>query len=232
MPPLAEPLSSGLRRAKGAWTRRSVSRVLSRAVSPRPLDGHSSRPVVTDGLRQPTRTLRAGNPQARPCLALLPAGFTSAPRLPGPPVRSYRTVSPSPMFPRHSRSRREAGRQVRVGRNRPGRLFSVALSVGSRRPGVTRHRALRSSDFPLVADKPPPATIWISVPGGRDGARENRRNLGGPCFSGPCVRGGQPDRHGRPDPLLTVDGHATAVPLDDSADDRQAQSCPPSGPGS
>ncbi len=29
-----------------------------------------------------------------------------------------------------------------------GGLFSVALSVGSRRPGVTRHPALRSSDFP------------------------------------------------------------------------------------
>ena len=45
-------------------------------------------------------------------------------------MRSYRTVSPLP-----------AGCPA-------GGLFSVALSVGSRRPGVTWHLALWSPDFP------------------------------------------------------------------------------------
>src|SRR5205814_3754196 len=36
----------------------------------------------------------------------------------------------------------------------PGGLFSVPLSVGSPRPGVTRRTALWSSDFPLPADLP------------------------------------------------------------------------------
>jgi len=45
-------------------------------------------------------------------------------------VRSYRTISPLPAF---------AGF---------GGIFSVALSIGSRRPGVTWHPALWSPDFP------------------------------------------------------------------------------------
>lgn len=43
-------------------------------------------------------------------------------------VRSYRTVSPLP--------------------DKSGGLFSVALVVGSRPPGVTWHHVLWSSDFP------------------------------------------------------------------------------------
>src|SRR6202022_989674 len=41
---------------------------------------------------------------------------------------------------------------------RDGCVFSVALSFGSPRPGVTRHPALRSSDFPRRDD--PGATAW------------------------------------------------------------------------
>ena len=50
-------------------------------------------------------------------------------------VRSYRTISPLPVFLKN---------QVDL-----GGLFSVALSIGSRRPGVTWHSALGSPDFPL-----------------------------------------------------------------------------------
>jgi len=49
-------------------------------------------------------------------------------------VRPYRTLSPLPVP------------QAAI-----GGLLSVALSVASQRPGVTRHPALRSSDFPPVA---------------------------------------------------------------------------------
>src|SRR5262247_3414434 len=40
---------------------------------------------------------------------------------------------------------------------KPGGLFSVALSVALRRPGVTWQSALRSSDFPRAVSRPRPA---------------------------------------------------------------------------
>ena len=78
------------------------------------------------------------------CLAagrgeLLPRHFTLTPRL---------------------RSGRRPGCPLRLGampRAEPrGGIFSVALSIASRRPGVTRHPALRCSDFPHrpSADRP------------------------------------------------------------------------------
>ncbi len=63
-------------------------------------------------------------------LALLRVGFTEPPRSPGVLVVSYTTVSPLP------------------GRERPGGLFSVALSRGSPRVAVSNHPALWSPDFP------------------------------------------------------------------------------------
>ena len=62
-------------------------------------------------------------------------------------MRSYRTLSPLP-----------------VPRGAIGGLLSVALSVASRRPGVTRHPALRSSDFP-------PSGEPLGTPGGDPSAR-------------------------------------------------------------
>ena len=50
-------------------------------------------------------------------------------------MRSYRTLSPLPVP------------QAAI-----GGLISVALSVAFRRPGVTRHLALWSSDFPPMAE--------------------------------------------------------------------------------
>ena len=71
----------------------------------------------------------------RPCLALLQVGFTEPPRSPGALVVSYTTVSPLPV-PLHEAI---------------GGLFSVALSVGSPRLGVTQHPALWSPDFPQAS---------------------------------------------------------------------------------
>jgi len=82
---------------------------------------------------------RAGHTILLPYLALLRVGFALPPPVTGGAVRSYRTFSPFPRTcPTHHK---------RVGKKR-GSLFSVALSVGSRRPGVTWHPALWSPDFP------------------------------------------------------------------------------------
>ena len=77
----------------------------------------------------------AGSPQtfAQPMpgtdlLALLQVGFTEPPGSPRTLVVSYTTVSPLPP--------------------KGGGLFSVALSRGSLRMGVTHHPALWSPDFP------------------------------------------------------------------------------------
>src|SRR5688572_5972768 len=86
------------------------------------------------------RIARATYPDAaratpmRPYLVLLRVGFAVPPSVATGAVRSYRTVSPLPA------ARCEA-RDL-------GGLLSVALSVGSRRPGVTWHSALWSPDFP------------------------------------------------------------------------------------
>ena len=77
------------------------------------------------------RTLRAQSARKLPYLVLLRVGFTVPRAVTSRAVRSYRTFSPLPAP------------------KRLGGVFSVALSVGSRRPGVTWHPALRSPDFPL-----------------------------------------------------------------------------------
>jgi hypothetical protein len=63
-----------------------------------------------------------------PYLVLLQVGFTMPRSVATRAVRSYRTISPLP--------------------RKRGGIFSVALSVGSRPPGVTWHPARRSPDFP------------------------------------------------------------------------------------
>jgi hypothetical protein len=65
-----------------------------------------------------------------PLLTLLRVGFTEPPQSPAALVVSYTTVSPLPR------------------RCRRGGLFSVALSRGSPRVGVTDHPALWSPDLP------------------------------------------------------------------------------------
>ena len=70
-----------------------------------------------------------------PLFGLAPGGVYPATSVAESAVRSYRTISPLP----HRLEKR------------PGGIFSVALSVGSRPPGVTWRLALWSPDFPPSA---------------------------------------------------------------------------------
>ena len=96
---------------------------------------HSSGMRVATHLERPTRkhalAARCGLRRMLPYLALLPAGFA----LPSP-LPSTRCALTAPFQP----CRRACARL--------GGVFSVALSVGSRPPGVTWRRAMRSPDFP------------------------------------------------------------------------------------
>ena len=76
----------------------------------------------------------------RPLFGLAPGGVCLATPVTSGPVRSYRTLSPLPVRPARTRAT-------------IGGLLSAALSVALRRPGVTRHPALRSSDFPPANPK-------------------------------------------------------------------------------
>jgi hypothetical protein len=101
---------------------------------------------------------RVGNSQAwtgrpRLLLGLAGGGVYPAATVTRRAVRSYRTISPLPP--------------------EGGGIFSVALSLGSRRVGVTNHRALPSSDFPH-ADQPMPASTHQPA---RDRHRPLRRRL-------------------------------------------------------
>jgi hypothetical protein len=97
-------------------------------------DGHSSGTPVAERLVRPTRAAArrpARHRRIAPwCLPLLlglaPGGVFPAAAVTGSAVRSYRTVSPLPPA-------RHAGDGL-------GGVLSVALSLGSPPPGVTRHR--------------------------------------------------------------------------------------------
>ena len=107
--------------------RRSVSRVLCPGL-PRG-DGHSSRTRLAARLKQPTRTaarkhaLLPRREARRPYSVLLPVRFS----VPCPSLGA-RCALTAPFHP------------CRRARKRAGGLFSVALSLGSPPPGVTRHR--------------------------------------------------------------------------------------------
>ena len=91
-------------------------------------DGHSSGTPVTGRFARPTRTTspETGFPAAAGASSLLglaPGGVYRAVPVAEAAVRPYRTLSPSP-----------------AGLALAGRLLSVALSLGSPPPGITRHR--------------------------------------------------------------------------------------------
>ena len=92
------------------------------------MDGHSSGTPVAGRLARPTRATarkpaRGPKPACRPYLVLLPAGFTVPSPLPG-----TRCALTAPFHPYRPTLRRTGG------------LLSVALSLGSPPPGVTRRR--------------------------------------------------------------------------------------------
>ena len=108
---------------------RPVSRVLSRVTIPL---GHAS-PRTSSDLPESS----AGH-TIRFLFGLAPGGVYHAGRVTTNAVRSYHTISPLP-------DRRLTAPS--------GGIFSVALSIGSRRPDVIWHPALWSPDFP------PPCTV-------------------------------------------------------------------------
>ena len=92
------------------------------------IDGHSSRTPVTGRLTQPTRTTARKFasrtlPVCRPYLVLLLVGFTLPPIL-----LSARCALTTPFHPYLANLY-----------DTPGGLLSVALSLGSPPPGITRH---------------------------------------------------------------------------------------------
>ncbi len=122
------------------WVARGISRVLS-AASALPhgsgVSGEGS--FLWDTALLPASSSLPGTQMARatprPLFGLAPSGVCHATSVTSGPVRSYRTLSPLPVRPARTRAA-------------IGGLLSAALSVASRRPGVTRHPALWSSDFP------------------------------------------------------------------------------------
>jgi len=114
--------------------------------------------------KTPVATARLPRRRARPYSVLLPVGFT-VPR-PSPAARCALTA------PFHPCPRAVSGRA--------GGLLSVALSLGSPPPGVTRHRVSVEPGLssPGTAEAGPGAAIRPS------GRRENRRGICGPQGAG------------------------------------------------
>lgn len=101
-----------------------ISRVLSRA-------------IISLGCLSPNTSSNLPGSDAdnivRSLFGLAPSGVYPANRVASVAVRSYRPFSPLPL--------------------ESGGLFSVALSVDLRLPGVTWHCVLWSPDFPLFTEK-------------------------------------------------------------------------------
>ena len=130
------PPQPAVSRILSAFARRPFGRALRR-------DDHSSSPVITDGIKQPTRKPRTGRPMSARCqatalpyLALLRAGFCLPPVLP-----RARCALTAPFHPCLFAAGGKPATPV-------SGMFSVPLSFELPRPGVTRRTALRSSDFP------------------------------------------------------------------------------------
>ena len=102
----------------------------------RPISRVLSRTVIHLGCKSPCSSSnlprnRAGHASV-PLFDLAPSGVYHATPVTSCAVRSYRTFSPLPI----------------INKLKIGGLFSAALSVGSRLPGVTWHSAQWSPDFP------------------------------------------------------------------------------------
>ena len=116
------------------------------------MDDHSSARTVTSGVKLPTRAsgLKCpcggipdrdpGPARARPLFGIAPGGACLAVPVARSAVGSYPTVSPSP------RITSQANPQHR------GSLFSVALSLGLPRPGITRHPVFMEPGLSSIPD--------------------------------------------------------------------------------
>ena len=141
---------------------RPVRRILYRRFCRTVGGGHPSRPAVARRLQRPTRgCLRTGRPPpAWPC------SRWGLPSRPGRPGRWCALTAP--FHPYLCGTAPETGPAI-------GGLFSVALSCGSPRLGVTQHRARWSPDVPRtgapkrpargrLADSPPPTIVALRRP--------------------------------------------------------------------
>jgi len=170
------PSSNAKRRGKRRS--RPISRVLSWTVIPL-------------GATSPLRSSNLPGPDAgrvmRSLFGLAPGGVCRAGLLPGsrcaltapfhpchapchPFTVSGRHLAGSASTTASSWKRQRGDRAVR-------RYLSVALSVGSRRPGVTWHRALWSPDFPrhrCMTSMIDDATVWPTPPRALSHARDAR----------------------------------------------------------
>jgi len=151
---------------------RPVGRVLCTRVSG-PTAIHLGLPLPAASCGLPASIGRAVLDRSRreplvPLLTLLRVGFTKPPQSPAALVVSYTTVSPLPL--------RASQRP-----DRSGGLFSVALSRGSPRVGVTDHPALWSPDLPHRTERPG-ATARPTHP--RSGYADGR--LGAEVTTGCC----------------------------------------------
>jgi hypothetical protein len=137
--------------------------------------GHPSGTAVAGSLVRPTREHRAGRPRTLaqgtvvPLLALLRVGFTEPPQSPAALVVSYTAFSPLPP------------------RKRGGGLFSVALSRGSPRVGVTDHPALWSPDLPHRTLRPGATARPTHPRSGYADGRLDRASAGLGVLGGPGV---------------------------------------------
>ena len=148
------PCASAALREKNA--RGPVSRVLSVALLRARLCGHSSRPRLASGLKQPTRAASRNRPVCRPYSVLHPVGFTVPALSPGPrcalaaPFRPYPSEAgrypfcgtiPDPPSPRLWRT---AGRYPAPSfRGARTFLASLVQAAAARPSGETAYRAKR-----------------------------------------------------------------------------------------
>ena len=124
----------GVHAAPGVRVRRQAACKPGSVLGPEgPMDDHSSGTSVTGRLARSTRAAARkrliASTIAPPLFDLAPGGVYLADAVTGGAVRSYRTLSPLPPGP--GLSTKNPGF---------GGLLSVALSLGSPPPGVTRHR--------------------------------------------------------------------------------------------
>ena len=123
--------------SKVRGARRHRDRVLYPEKRSRPVSRVLSWTAIHLGCASPhTSSNLPGNDAGRinvPLFGLAPGGVYPATPVTSRAVRSYRTISPLPASRTHTLT---------------GGIFSVALSIDSRLPGVTWHPALWSPDFP------------------------------------------------------------------------------------
>lgn len=107
---------------------------------------HSSRTGITPCLKQPTRGLRPGRPQASSYLVLLRTGFAELAASPRQLVGSYPTVSPLPGT--HFAQETSLKKMNSQGKVSAGRSVFCGTFPGSPPLDVIQRPALWSPDFP------------------------------------------------------------------------------------